>query len=174
MKMSDKVLLVIDMLNDFIRDNAPLYVPGSQRIIAPIAKQIDRARHDRVPILYLCDSHEPDDPELKVWPNHAMKGSPGSEVIAELAPVPTDVIIPKKYYSAFFKTDLEPRLRTLRVGKILLTGVCTEICVLYTAVDAIMRGIRVEVPDGCTAGLTREGHEFALKQIRDVLQPHGE
>jgi nicotinamidase-related amidase len=169
--MSNTALLVIDMLNDFILEDAPLRVPGGKEIIPSIAAQIERARQAGMPVIYLCDCHTEDDPELHVWPRHAIKDTPGAQVVAELAPIPSDIVIPKTRYSGFFRTDLEQRLGSLRIERVILTGVCTEICILYTAVDAMMRGLRVDVPDGCTAGLSEEGHRFALHQIRNVLQP---
>ena len=169
--MSNTALLIIDMLNDFILEDAPLRVPGGSEIVPGVAAEIERARRAGVPVIYLCDRHEEDDPELEVWPRHAMKGTLGGQVVAELVPVPSDIVIPKTRYSGFFRTDLEQRLESLRTERVILTGVCTEICILYTAVDAIMRGFRVDVPDGCTAGLSEEGHRFALHQIRNVLQP---
>lgn len=171
--MSGTALVVIDMLNDFILDDAPLRVPGGKEIISNIAAEIDKARKEGIPVIYLCDCHTQDDPELRVWPPHAMKGTPGAQVVAELAPAECDIVIPKTRYSGFFRTDLEQRLNSLKVERLILTGVCTEICVLHTAADAIMRGLHVEVPDGCTAGLSEEGHRFALHQIRNVLQPAG-
>lgn len=169
--MSNTALLVIDMLNDFILEDAPLRVPGGKEIIPHIAAEIEQARRGGIPVIYLCDSHTEDDPELQVWPRHAMKGTSGAQVVAELAPVSSDIVIPKTRYSGFFRTDLDQRLKSLRTDRVILTGVCTEICILYTAMDAIMRGFRVDVPDGCTAGLSDEGHRFAVHQIRNVLQP---
>ena len=169
--MSNTALFVIDMLNDFILDDAPLCVPGGAAIIPNIAAEIEKARSAGIPVIYLCDSHTRDDPEMETWPLHAIQGTRGAQVVTELAPATSDTIIPKTRYSGFYRTDLERRLESLRVEHAILTGVVTEICVLCTAFDLLMRGIGVTVPDGCTAGLTKEGHRFALNLIRNVLQP---
>ncbi|HID11347.1 MAG TPA: cysteine hydrolase, partial [Candidatus Latescibacteria bacterium] len=95
----------------------------------------------------------------------------GAEVVQELAPQDGDLVIPKVSYSGFFRTDLEDRLRELGVEKLIITGCVTNICVLYTAVDALMRGYEVEVPEDCVAALDEEDGRFALKQIREVLKP---
>ncbi len=168
--MANTALLVIDMLNDFILDDAPLQVPGGKDIIPCIAKQIEKAREQGIPILYPCDAHAEDDAEFKIWPPHAVKGTKGAEVVDELRPAPSDIVIPKTRYNSFYKTDLDQRLGSLRVDKLIVTGVVTEICILYTAADAIMRGYEVEVPDGCTMSLNDEDGRFALRQIREVLQ----
>ena len=65
--MTGKALLVIDMLNDFILEGAPLEVPGGRDIIPNIKREIDRAHQEGYPVYYLCDNHSEDDPELKVW-----------------------------------------------------------------------------------------------------------
>lgn len=170
--MADKTaLLVIDMLNDFVLEGAPLEVPDARKIVVSIRAQIEKARERNIPIFYLCDRHRADDPEFKVWPRHAVQGTPGAEVIAELAPAEGDCVVPKVSYSGFFQTDLDARLRTSGIEHLILTGCVTNICVLYTAVDAYMRGYTVDVPEDCVAGLNEDDHRFALRQIREVLKP---
>lgn len=168
---STKAFLVIDMLNDFVRDGAPLFVPGAQAIVPNIKKRIAGARARGIPIIYLCDTHRPNDPEFRVWPPHAVKGKEGAQVVDGLAPQPGDIVIPKTTYSGFYGTKLGETLKKMGAGELTITGVCTEICVLYTTADAYMRGYTVEVPEDCCAALTPEDHRFALKQMRDVLKP---
>lgn len=168
--MANTALLVIDMLNDFLLDGAPLQVPGGKDVIPCIREQIDKARQNGLPILYPCDAHAQDDPEFKIWPPHAVKGTKGAEIVDELKPASSDIYIPKTKYNSFYRTDLEQRLESLRVEKLIVTGVVTEICILYTSADAIMRGYEVEVPDGCTKSLNEEDGRFALRQIREILQ----
>lgn len=165
-----EALLVIDMLNDFVLEGAPLEVPATRSMIGSIQVRIEQAREKGIPIFYLCDQHAPDDPEFKVWPCHAVQGTKGSEVIDELAPQPGDGIIPKVSYSGFFETDLDAQLKAKGVEHLVLTGCVTNICILYTAVDAYMRGYGVTVPEECVAGLNEEDHRFALRQINDVLK----
>lgn len=170
--MAKKVLLVIDMLNDFVRAGAPLEVPGARDIIPNIKKKIEEARREKIPVIYLCDAHAPDDPEFRVWPKHAVRGSPGAAVIEELKPEKKDSVILKTTYSGFFGTKLDALLKKIRPKQLIATGVCTEICVLYTVADAYMRGYEVDVPEECVSGLTKEDHEFALKQMKYVLKPY--
>lgn len=166
-----KALLVIDMLKDFVDEGAPLRVPATRRIIGNIARRIEDARREGIPIIYLCDNHEMDDPEFKVWPRHAVKGTKGSQVIEELKPQPDDIVIPKTTYSGFYNTDLDKILKSLGVEELILTGCVTNICVLYTGVDAYMRGYYVDLPEDCVAALDEEDHRFAIKQLKEVLKP---
>jgi nicotinamidase-related amidase len=169
---STTALLVIDMLNDFVTRGAPLYVPRAARIVPHIKRRISRARREGIPIIYVCDKHRKDDPEFRMWPAHAVNGTPGSEIIDDLRPRSKDYIIDKTTYSSFYRSKLEKLLKKLGTKKIVITGVCTEICVLYTAVDAFMRGYQVVVPENCVAGLSEADHRFALRQINRILKPY--
>ncbi len=170
--MADKkAFLIIDMLNDFVKEGAPLEVPAARGIVPNIAKRMKDARNSNTSVIYLCDSHGKDDPEFKAWPRHAVKGTAGSRVIDELKPEQGDIIIPKTSYSGFYNTDLNEKLKSLDVDELIITGCVTNICVLYTSVDALMRGYYVKVPEDCVAALERDDHLFALKQINKVLRP---
>lgn len=169
--MLKKALLIIDMLNDFVKPGAPLEVSGAGKIVKNIKVQIDKAMAEGTAVIYVCDFHDADDPEFRIWPPHAVSGTKGAEIIDEIAAKRSDIIIQKKTYSGFFETELDEVLKRLGVEEIILTGVCTEICVLYTAADAYMRGYSVAVPEDCVAGLTEDAHRFALRQIKDVLKP---
>lgn len=164
-------LVVIDMLNDFIAPGAPLEVPAGRDIVPAIRKRLQEARSRGVPVVYVCDAHDPEDPEFRVWPPHAVAGTPGAQVVGDLAPREGERVVTKTSYSGFFETELYEVLRELGAGHLVLTGVVTNICILYTAADALMRGYRVTVPPDCVAGLNEEDHAFALRQIEEVLKP---
>ena len=72
---SKKALLIIDMLNDFILEGAALQVPKIKTIIKYIKKEIEKARSEGYPIIYLCDSHDEDDREFEMFPPHAVKNT---------------------------------------------------------------------------------------------------
>ena len=95
-------LIIVDMLNDFIKKGAPLEVPLGMRTISPIRRVLETARRIGVPVIYLCDRHLPTDPEFKVWPRHAVENSRGANVIDEIAPIEGERIISKRRYSGFF------------------------------------------------------------------------
>lgn len=168
---STTAILVIDMLNDFVLKGAPLEVQRARQIVPAIKKRLARAAREHVPVIYVCDKHRKDDPEFKVWPKHAVNGSSGSEIIADLKPRSRDYIIDKTTYSAFYRTKLEKHLKKLGTKKIVITGLVTEICVLYTSMEACLRGFQVEVPEDCVAGMTDSDHRFALRQIEKYHKP---
>jgi len=169
--MAKKALLIIDMLNDFIKRGAPLEVPKARGIIRNIRRELEKARRAGIPVIYCCDRHEPRDREFEVWPPHAVRGTQGAEIIEELSPIKGEPVVAKKTYSAFYRTSLEKTLKGLGVKHLILTGVVTNICILYTAVDAYMRGYEITVPEDCVAGLKAGDSLFALRQIKGILRP---
>lgn len=165
-----KALLVIDMLRDFVDETGSLYCgPAARAILTRVKEEISRAREEGYPVIYICDQHKEDDPEFQMFPRHCVAGTTGGEVAPELSPREGDVVIPKRRYSAFFGTDLDLTLRELGVEELILVGVCTNICVLYTAADARMRHYRVTVPRDAVASFDEDAHRFALAEMEKTL-----
>ena len=164
-----EALIIVDMLNDFVRRDAPLYVPGAENTIPAIKREIEKADKQRIPVIFVCDAHDPDDEEFSIWPAHCVRGTEGAQVVDELKPKKHHTIIEKTRYSGFFRTNLEETLRNLNVDTVRLTGVATNICVLYTAADAFMRGFRILVVSDGVEGLTPEDKEWALKQMKNLF-----
>ena len=162
-------VIVTDMLKCFLEKGHALYVGDkARRIIPSVQKLLERelARGSR--IFFICDHHDPNDLEFKMFPPHCIEGSPEAEVIPELAKYPGE-IIPKKRYSGFFGTDLDARLKKLKPEKLIICGVLTNICVLHTTADARNRDYQVEVPVDCVASPDEKAHKFALEHIEKVL-----
>jgi nicotinamidase/pyrazinamidase len=169
--MKKEALLVIDMVNDFVLPGAPLEVPETRKIIQVIRQEIERARSAGSPVIFVCDAHAPDDKEFSKfgWRVHAVKGTKGAEIIAELTPAQGDIVIHKTTYSGFFGTDLDNNLKMLGVASLRLTGDVTHICILFTAADAVLRDYAVTVVEDGVAGISREDHEAALRIMKNVL-----
>ncbi len=162
-------VVVIDMLNDFIGKDAPLRVPDAEKIVPTVARRIEQARAAGDAIIYVCDAHDPDDEEFKVWPPHAVHGTPGAAVIDALAPQPQDLVIRKQRFSGFYQSELDAALGALGISRLQVIGTVTNICVLYTVADARARGYEVTVFRDAVAGLDPEDHRFALRQMETVL-----
>ncbi len=164
-----KALLIVDMVEDFVAPGAPMEVSRARDIIDNIAGEIRYAREKKRPVIYVVDRHEPDDPEFDRWPVHSVRDTPGAQIIEALAPQPGDYVVAKNSYSGFFHTELDALLDDLDIDDLLICGVTTNVGVLYTAADAIMRGIGVIAPETCVAARSPEDHAFALRQINEVL-----
>ena len=162
-------LLIADMLNDFVQEGSTLEVPAARSIINNLKREITKARRKNIPIIFCCDAHKKNDPEFQLWPPHAVKGTKGSHVIDQLKPHKDDFVVTKTHYSCFYKTSLAKLLKSLGVAHVIVTGVVTNICVLYTVAEAYMRGYEITVPKDCVAGLTLNDHQFALEQMERLF-----
>lgn len=161
-----QAILVIDMIIDFTIGKF-----GSEEalnIIPKIKTLLSRARKQKIPIIYLKDAHEKNDIELKIWGEHAMKGTKGSEIVEQLSPEEGDIVVEKRFYSGFVGTNLEDILKNLKVRELILVGVSTDICVQNNAAEAFYRGYEIIVPRDCTASITKEGHERALDYMQRI------
>ena len=166
-----KALVVVDMLNDFVRPGAPLEVPETRAILPALRRRIGKARREGELVVYICDSHRKNDPEFARmgWPAHAVEGTPGAGVVASIAPEPGDVVVEKRTYSGFYGTPLHFILRRHGIRSLTLAGCVTNICILFISAEATIRGYDVAVDERCVAGLSRKDHVIALDQMEKVF-----
>lgn len=163
-----KALLIIDMLNDFILEGAPMQVKNALKIVEPIKREINKSKENGCKVVYVCDNHEENDKEFEIWPPHCVSGTKGAEIYDELKPDPEDIIVKKTRYSGFYNTNLDEVLKKLNVDTLIITGLVTNICVMYTVADAVSRGYNVIVPKDCVIALDDYGHNIGLFQIKNV------
>jgi nicotinamidase-related amidase len=159
---SRRAVLVCDMINDHLTPGRPLEVPRARDIVPAVARRLDEARAEGMPVIFLLDRHEAGDPEFDEWTTHALEGTEGAEVWPELAPRSGDHTVTKSTYSGFTGSNLESLLETLRIDTLVLTGCATEVQLLSTAMDALQRGFAVEVPADTQAGQSEQAEMFAL------------
>jgi len=164
-----EAIVVVDMQKDFCYKDGALYVPDAESIFKPIAEVI-RAARGEIPVIFTQDWHREDDVEFKIWPKHCIMNSYGAEIVDELEPEEGDYYIKKRRYSAFFGTDLDLLLRELGVDKLYICGVVTNICVLHTAGDAVLRGYDVEVIKDGVKALSDYEQEYGLRHMENVFQ----
>ena len=163
------VLLVVDMMVGFLEAGHNLYCgDDARRIIPNVKRLIEEEKSKGSKVLFICDTHDPDDLEFQMFPEHCVRGTEEAEVIPELS-VYADDVIRKRRYSAFFETDLDQRLAELKPEKVIICGVCTDICVMHTAADARNRDYLVEVPTDCVATFDPQAHSYALQHMEKIL-----
>jgi nicotinamidase/pyrazinamidase len=85
----------VDAQADFMLPGGRLYVPGAEKIIPNIDRLVEAVRQGRVFLISSADAHNPDDPELRDWPPHCLKGTPGADLVAE-ASAPSRLTIPNQ------------------------------------------------------------------------------
>ncbi len=162
-KQNQKAVLVIDMLQEFI--HGTLKCEQAHRIIQPLRRLLETARERDIPVIFVNDSHTPDDPELRRWGEHAMAGTKGAQVIPELGLTDRDLVVTKQTYSGFYQTRLEELLKARGVLSVYLTGVHAHICVRHTAAAAFYRGYNIIAVEDCLEAFTEEDRAAGMKDL---------
>jgi nicotinamidase-related amidase len=164
-------LLLVDVINDLDFPGSGPLIRQAEAMSVPLARLAERARRAAVPVIYVNDNFgrwQSDWRKVVEW--CLRPDSPGRRVVERLKPHSDDYFVLKPKHSGFFSTTLGLLLRHLRVQVVVLTGIATDICILFTANDAYMRDYEVVVPRDCVAANTRRKTDLALEQIREVLK----
>lgn len=175
-----KALISIDYTNDFVAPTGALTTGKPGQAIAEEMVAITKAfTENKDFVVYAIDGHETTDhyhPENKLFPPHNLIGTSGRELYGPLAnyyqatkDLEQVYWIDKRHYSAFCGTDLDLRLRERKITELHLIGVCTDICVLHTAVDAYNLGYQIIVHEQAVASFDPVGHEWALLHFKGTL-----
>lgn len=167
-----RTLIVVDMLNDFLKEDGVLYCGDEARKIIPnVLKKIKEYEGNGDQIIYLMDSHRPDDKEFEKFPLHCVEGSVGAELIKEIKEITTlnsFLYIPKRRYSGFFNTNLDVLLKLHMPDLVEVVGVCTSICVMDTVGGLANRDYKVKVCANCVADFNPEMHRMSLDRMKNI------
>ncbi|MQS76912.1 cysteine hydrolase [Lactobacillus halodurans] len=177
---SHQALLIIDYTNDFVAKDGVLNCGEPGRKIAPNILKLAKEMYQNDDWIWLpTDVHKPNDPyhpETKLFPPHNVIDSWGRELYGDLKNWFEEhddkeqvKLFDKTRYSAFAGTDLDLRLRERQIDTLHLVGVCTDICVLHTAVDAYNLNYKIVVHEDCVASFNQAGHDWALGHFKDSL-----
>lgn len=159
-------IIVVDMLKDAFKRKD---LPSTQeylRIIPRIKKLLNQARKMNIPIIFACDSFLENDFIFKGKHRYSIRGTEGAEVVDDLKPKRQDEILPKRRFSAFFKTDLDQTLRLLGVDTVVITGINTHVCVYATAMDSVCNDFNAIVLEDCSASRNGETHQGSIEVLR--------
>jgi nicotinamidase-related amidase len=159
-----RALIIVDMLNDFV--DGKLANPKAQAIVEPLQRLLAHAREDGWVVVFSNDAHQPDDPELRVWGEHAMAGTPEADVIPQLEPKEGEIISPKRHYGAFDETGLAEQLQERGVDEVVITGQHTHICVRHSSYGALRHGFRILIPRDAVCGFEGVNEEEALDYLK--------
>src|SRR6266436_1776501 len=197
-------VIVVDMENDFAAkggmfDRAGVDVSGAQKAIASTAKVLAAARQAGIPIVYLKMGFHPDLSDLGATDSvnrvrhvqfmhvgEAIRAPDGREsrilvrdtwdtdIVLELQPRPSDIVLYKTRFSGFYNTDLDTTLKKLNIKYLLFTGVTTSICVESTVRDAMFRDYLCVLLSDCMSepighDLPRTNHEASLLNAEVLL-----
>jgi nicotinamidase-related amidase len=175
-----KALINIDYTYDFVAVGGALTCgkPGQMiegKIVELTKEFIEKGDY----VVFAIDVHDQADqhhPETKLFPPHNLRGTSGRDLFGSLKEVyeinshlENVGFMDKTRYSAFAGTDLEIKLRERGITEVHLVGVCTDICVLHTAVDAYNKGFKIVVYKDAVASFNQAGHEWALGHFEQSL-----
>ncbi|MGM9903357.1 isochorismatase [Enterococcus sp. 10A9_DIV0425] len=175
-----KALISIDYTYDFVANEGKLTTgKDGQAIEKSLIEYTKSFLKNNEFVVFAIDAHDPKDtfhPENKLFPAHNVIGTKGRQLYGALQNIYDEYQdqanvywIDKRHYSAFSGTDLDIRLRERGITELYLTGVCTDICVLHTAVDAYNLGYKLFVYEDAVASFDPIGHEWALKHFQTAL-----
>jgi len=166
----ETALLVIDMLSGWDFDDAEALLAQSVPIAPRIAALKARCRAARIPVVYANDNHGRWRSDFRQVVAAALEGeSDGARIARQLAPDEHDYFVLKPKHSGFHATPLDLLLRHLGARTLILTGVSSDQCVLYTAADARMHDYRAIVPRDAVAAQSPRRNDLALRHFEEVM-----
>lgn len=163
-------LLLIDVINTFEYPRGEELLRCSLPIANPIAELKKKARHSGVPVIYVNDNFGRWRSGREELLKHCLSDKVrGKEFVEQLVPDEQDYFVLKPKHSGFYQTPLELLLKHLGTEKVVITGLSTNSCVLFTASDAHMRDLEICVPPDCVAACSKAEHEAALEEMKCML-----
>jgi len=162
-------LLVVDMQVFFLDPASPTFTCGGEAILPNVGRLVQAFRQAGRPVIFTRHVHHPDHLDSGImgwwWEGMCLEGSPESEIHRDIAPIGNEKVINKHRYSAFYNTDLETILRTLKVEDLVMTGIMTNMCCESTTRDAYYRDYRVFFTADGTGSVTEEMHLASLVNL---------
>ena len=160
-------IVVLEMQNDFYDPESFIFVGEMAKAMIPnIQKLIKAARGMKVPLIYCNNTYIKDDYLYGKTPLHCFPGTAQYEIIDEVKPEEEDHIIPVYAMDAFLNSLLERILRSLKISRLFITGLSTDIGCLLTAMGAFQRGFEVYLISDCCATRSEEKHQMALNYLK--------
>lgn len=188
-----KALLLVDLIKGFGQEgyDKNMYCQNVEKIKKNIQDLVEYANKNNIPVIYCCDAHQSNDPELKnnggPWEEHCMKDTKSSEIVDWLPS--QDLVkltnadsnrrindkkgngnvfrIDKRTYSGFYNTVLDNLLKYNDIEEVYIAGLVTSICVQHTAADAFFRGYKIDIVENGCADTSDEKHEKAIAYLKN-------
>jgi len=168
---SPVALLLIDVINDLDFPEASQLLQHALPMARRLKEFKKRLKQDGVPAIYVNDNFGRWRSDFRAQVDHCLHDDTlGRPLVELLEPEEDDYFVLKPKHSGFFSTTLEVLLRYLEVHTLILTGIASDICVLFTANDAYMRDYRLFIPSDCVAANTRGENDHALQEMQRVLK----
>lgn len=163
--MGKTALIVIDMINTYDHPDAGLLIPSVSKVLPAMVRLLDRARAHHIPVIYVNDnfgewrSHHGEIVETALSSSHA-------HLVEPIKPDDASLFVVKARHSIFYETPLSYLLSQLEIDHVILCGQVTEQCVLYSALDAHIRHLKVTIPDDAVAHIHADLAKAALRMMQ--------
>ena len=163
-------LLLIDWLNPFDFEGGRELKKHASKAVSATLKLAERCEEVGIPLIQVNDNFGQWSSDRRAICERATCSEFGGQEIAKkILTLEADHFVLKPKHSAFYHTVLDLLLSHLEVERLILTGLATNICVLFTANDAHLRGHKLWIPPNCCAAQSREDHEYAMTHFERVL-----
>ena len=173
------MFIIIDMINDFVKSDGALYVPGAEKLIGTINEKLTWHMSKGDIIIMLTDNHSPTDKEFEILQiPHAIQSTIGAEIVDGFD---TKKLfgsywhegkyfhVGKTTYNGFYKTELgdicKREYNPYKPRPVEVAGVCTSICIMDTVSWLSFMGYSITIDKRCILDLTKEDHEYAIKRM---------
>ncbi len=164
-------VLVIDMISDFEFEDGSRLLRAALPAARCIARLKKRARTAAIPVVYVNDNFGQWRSDFRQHLHRCLQdGIPGEPVARLLAPDGEDYFVLKPANSGFFATPLDALLKLMGVKTLVLTGVTSDQCILFTAADAYVRNYRLVIPRDCVAAVAEKDTDLALQYFKRVFK----
>lgn len=163
-------LLLVDVINDLEFPGGAKLLTNAKSMARSLRRLKARASEAGVPTIYVNDNFGKWTSDFRFLVSHCVEDNVrGRAVVELLVPEISDYFVLKPKHSAFFSTTLDILLKHIGVSQLIIGGLTTDICVLFTANDAYMRDYELIIPSDCVASANRQQHLEALKFMKRVL-----
>ncbi|GLU14476.1 hypothetical protein SLE2022_310440 [Rubroshorea leprosula] len=180
--MADKwrhtALLVIDMQNDFIKEDGLLRVDGGKYIVPKVIRAVEIARQRGILVVWVVREHDPFGRDVELFRRHlysdgkvgpTIKGSKGAELVDGLVIKDGDYKLVKTRFSAFFATHLHSFLQSAGINNLVIVGVQTPNCIRQTTFDAVAHDYKpVTLIVDATAAATPDIHAANISDMKNI------
>jgi nicotinamidase-related amidase len=170
-RRSDTAVLIVDLVSEFEFRHWRALLAAARRIVPRIVRLKARARAAGVPVIYVNDASGTWESDQSAFVRRCTADDArGRDVARQIRPDADDYFIFKPKHSAFYATPLAELLERLQATRLVLTGLSSHQCVLFTAVDAYVRDFQLIVPPDCIGAPAAIQTRHALFVLKDAVQ----
>jgi ureidoacrylate peracid hydrolase len=145
-------LLIIDMMNAFLKPGAPLEIPKGRQLIPDLNRLIKLCREKEILVVFIVHAHRQNGRDMGLYSTFVPAMANSSILVEEILDVEindeidrkeNDVVVIKRSFSGFFGTDPDLILKINEIDTLIISGVATHSCCEATARDARHRNYKV-------------------------------